>query len=974
LFYVPIDGGPSQALPLDRGGLLSYSPDGKQIAYNRIFRNFRTWKRYDGGLAQDIDIYDFASKKLTRLTNWVGTQTAPMWHGQTIYFLADHDARRRANLWAYDLATRSFRQVTAFEDYDVDFPSLGDTGITFQQGGSLYVLDLPSEQLHKLDVRVPDDGLHTGVRYVDGRKYIRDVDAAQVIDYDLAPNGKRALFAARGDLFSVPAEHGSTRNLTETSNADEDHPAWSPDGRFVAYTTDATGGQQIAVRPAVGGEVRMLTQFSDGFFYQPLWAPGGDKLAFSDNEHRLWIVPVAGGAPPRLVAQDPYQEIHDESWSPDGLWLGYSQLDQNQVRSIWLYSLESGKASRISASRDNDSNPTFDPDGKLLYFISSRHENPVPSESELDFANLKSTGVYVATLDGETTSPFAPRSDEGAMEPERKDSGVADAGKTSTKADETKDDWKPGSTRPIHIDLHDLMRRAVPLPVPAALVTSLEARKGHVYYLTMPLPTIETKLPGEKAALHVFDTNERKDSIVVEDLDSYRLSANGEKVLYKKDKNWFIVDAKTPGGMTAKEEKKPLDLSHLRLRVDPPQEWREMFESAWRLERDFFVNRRMNGVDWPAIHAAYEKLLPLVGSREDLNYLVGEVQGELGNSHTYVGGGDQDDPTVPVATGLLGVDFGLDAASGRYFFLRIYPGDNTREAYRTPLNQPGLRVSQGNFLLAVDGHELRAPNDPYSLFVGKTEQAIRLTLADSPTGARRDVTVEPVKVELQLREQAWIDQNRERVDKLSGGKIGYVYLSDMEELGMQQFLRQFFNQIDKQAMVIDDRWNGGGFMDPVLLERLRRTLVGMATNRNQVGTTIPSQGVFGPKVCLINHYSASDGDLFPYYFRKYGLGPLIGTRTWGGVRGIRGLWPLLDGGYISVPEDSVYGLDSQWVLENRGVVPDIEVEDAPAQLLAGEDPQLETAVNYLLEELHKRPSAAPPTPPLLPAYPPPGHE
>jgi tricorn protease len=970
LFTVPVTGGPSEALPLDRGGLLSYSPDGKQIAYNRIFRNFRTWKRYDGGLAQDIDIYDFASKKLTRLTDWIGTETAPMWYGHTIYFLADHEATRRANLWACDLTTREFRQVTHFVDYDVDFPSLGDSGITFQQGGSLYVLDLPSEQLHKLEVRVPDDGVHTSPRFVDGKKFIRDADAAQVNDYDLAPSGKRALFTVRGDLFSVPAEHGSTRNLTESSNADEDHPAWSPDGNFVAYTTDVTGGQQVAVRPATGGEERILTHFPDGFFYQPVWAPGGDKLAFSDNEQRLWTVLVAGGEP-RQVAQDPYQEVHDYNWSPDGLWLAYSLTDPNQVRSIWLYDLESGKASRVSASRDNDSTPSFGPEGKYLYFISTRHENPVLSEAEFDVANLKSTGIYVATLAADTASPLAPRSDEGAIEANEKDKKKDDA-----KKGENKEEWKPGASKPIKIDVNGLMRRAVPLPVPAAVITSLDVRKGRVFYLTTPLNPIEGKLPGEKAAIHVFDTTVRKDSIVVEDLDSYRLSANGEKVLYKKEKEWFIVDAKPPGdgGAKPKEERKALDLSHLRVRVDPRQEWREMFESAWRLERDFLFNRQMNGIDWTGVHAAYEKLLPLVGSREDLNYLIGEVQGELSNSHTYVGGGDQDDPTAKVATGLLGVDFGLDATSGRYYFLRIYAGDNTREAYRSPLVQPGLKVNQGDYLLAVDGHDLKAPTDPYSAFVGKGEQAVRLTLGDSPTGTRRDVIVEPIKTEVKLREQAWIEQNRALVDKMSGGKIGYIYLSDMAESGMEQFLRQFFNQTDKLALIMDDRWNGGGFIDQIILERLRRILVGMFTNRARVGFTIPRQVVDGPKVCLINHYSASDGDAFAFYFRKYGLGPLIGTRTWGGVRGIRGYWPLLDGGYITVPEGGVYGLDSQWVMENRGVVPDIEVDDSPGELLAGRDPQLETAVNYLLNELNKKPGGLPPPPPLLPAYPPPGHE
>jgi tricorn protease len=375
-FAVPVAGGMAEPLPLDSGGLMSYGPDGKEIAYNRIFRNFRTWKRYDGGLAQKIFIYDFATRKLEQVGDWSGTETAPMWYGHVIYFLSDHDEHRRANIWAYDTGTKQFREVTHFTDYDADFPSLGDTGLTFQQGGSLWVMDLPSEEVHKLDVRVPDDGVHTQPRTVDAGKFISDKDPAERTDYMLAPNGKRVLLAARGDLFSLPVEHGDTRNLTETSNADEDHPAWSPDGERIAYTTDVGGENQIAVRPAKGGAEKILTHFASGYLYQPRWAPGGDKIAFSDGQHRLWIVDAAGGEP-KQIAQDVYDEIHDYSWSPDGKWLAYSAVDPNHIRAIWLYGLDAGKATKVSASRDDDYRPVFDPEGKHLYFVSARHENPL---------------------------------------------------------------------------------------------------------------------------------------------------------------------------------------------------------------------------------------------------------------------------------------------------------------------------------------------------------------------------------------------------------------------------------------------------------------------------------------------------------------------------------------------------------------------------------------------------------------------
>jgi len=961
LFEVPVEGGLATAMPLDSGGLMTFSPDGRSIAYNRLFRNFRTWKRYDGGWAQDVYTYDLPAKKLTRITDWKGTDTAPMWYGRRIYFLSDRDAHRRENIWAYDLDSRQFHEVTHFVDYDIDFPSLspgeaspnaGAAGIAFQQGGLLWVLDLPSEQLHRLQVSVPDDGVRTGPRFVDASKLIREKDTAQDTNYALSPNGERALFSARGDLFTVPAEQGATRNLTQTSNADEDHPSWSPDGKTIAYTTDATGEQEIATRPAMGGPQRILTHFAGGFFYTPVWSPDGKHLAFADGAHRMWLLDIASGRTTQ-VALDPYNEIHDQSFSPDGRWLAYSITDSNQQRGIYIYGLDSGRARRVSEPLANDFGPVFSPDGKYLYFVSSRHENPTLSESEFDVATLEMNGIYIATLRKSEPSPFAPRSDEGAVEP-KKQTNV--------------EPWRPGASAPVQIDFDGLMARAVPVPIPPADIVALDARAEQIFYQIAPPQMIEGPLPRFESTLRVYDLQARKDGLVVDDVDDYSLAADGEKVLYKrKGGSYELIDAKASPGKSA-----PLDLSHMRTQIRPTEEWSEMFENAWRLMRDLFVIPQMNGVDWQAVHAAYAKLLPLVGSREDLNYLIGEVQGELSNSHTYVGGGDDGDLAPRVATALLGIDFALDPASGRYRIAKIYPGDNTRTEYRSPLTEPGVDVHQSDYLLAVNGRELTAPTDPYSLFLGLDDQPVTLTVAASPGGTRRELTVRPIASESRIRGKDWIDRNRGIVDRLSGGRIGYIYMSDMEALGMEQFVRQFYAQLDRRALIIDDRWNGGGFIDQIVLDRLRRVLVGMTTDRERARMTDPQQINAGPKVCLINHMSASDGDLFPYFFRKYGIGPLIGTRTWGGVRGIRGEWTLLDGGYITVPEMSVYGLDSQWVIENHGVDPDIEVETDPGQLEAGHDAQLEAGVDYLMKQLAKQPGGLPPPPPPLPAYPPNG--
>jgi tricorn protease len=963
LFEVPVTGGLPVPLPLDRGGLMTYSPDGKSIAYNRIFRNFRTWKRYDGGLAQDVYTYDFTAKKLARITDWMGTDTAPMWDGNTIYFLSDRDPSRRENIWAYDLARKQFHEVTHFANYDIDWPSLGtggNDGIVFQQGGYLWVVDVPSGKAHMLAVNVPDDGTRTGVRFADASKSIGDQDTAGNINYALSPNGARALFAARGDLFTVPAEHGATRDLTETSNADEDHPAWSPDGKLVAYTTDVNGEQQIAIRGAEGaGPEKILTHFTSGFYYAPVWSPDGKRLVFPDGNHRLWLLDVNGGAP-KQVAQNTYSEIHDEGFSPDGRWLAYSLTGDNQQNGIWLYDIAGGKATRVSEPLANDFAPVFSPDGKYLYFLSTRYENPAFSEDEFNVAPLDMTGIFVTTLREDEASPFKPRSDEGTYE---------------AKKDDKPKPWKPGAIAPIKIDFAGLMARAVPLPVPPAHVVSLDARDNNIFYMTNGPQTFDGPLPGIKPVLHIYDLDERKDATVLEGLESYSLSADGTKVLYKKsaadgsDGGYEIADAKAEEG-DSRNKPKAIDISHMQARIDPAQEWAEMFASAWRLERDLFVNPKMNGADWPAVRAHYAKFVPLLGSREDLNYIIGEMQGELANSHTYVGGGDDADPTKAVPTALLGVDFALDNKTGRYIFQTIYPGDNTRAQYRSPLTEPGVDVQAGDTLLAVDSHDLKAPENPYDRFVGLGDGPVELTVSHG--GKVRTVTVKPIENELSVREKAWIDHNRAVVDKESGGKIGYIYMSDMEGLGMDQFIRQFYPQLDKQALIIDDRWNGGGNIDQIVLERLRRVLIGMSTNREQAAQPIPQQLVNGPKACLLNHYSASDGDIFPYYFRKYGLGPLIGTRTWGGVRGIRGYWPLLDGGYITVPEASLYGRQSEWVIENHGVDPDITVTTDPAQLLAGHDAQLEAAIDYLMKALAKHPGGLPKAPQPLPAYPPQG--
>lgn len=943
LFQVPAGGGLPAQLPVPKGGTLSFNADGSKMAYNRIFRNFRTWKDYYGGLAQDIWIYDFNAHKARRITHWKGADTDPMWYRDKIYFASDRGAGRTMNIWSYDLGSGQFSEITHFDTYDVDWPSLGNDGIVLADGGELYVIDLPSERVHKVSVDVPDDGLDRRPRIVDASQTMQD--------FAISPNGRRALFAARGDVFTVPEQHGATRDLTHTSNAREQHPAWSPDGKWIAYVTDAGDESEIAIEPADGlGEATQLTRLKNVYLHDPVWSPGSDRIVFAGSDHALYYVDVDSHDVVK-VDQDRRRPMRDYSWSPDGRWLAYSKNNSSNVSTIYLYSLDDRKSTRVSNGWNDDSDPVFGPDGKYLFFVSARHENPTFSETEFNIATLKMDGIYVATLDRDTPSPFPPRSDEGVSSKQHEKQGGEKA---------------HGAIPPIHVDLDGLMNRAVPVPIPSADIRHLAVANGRIYYLSTPLQTYGGPLAGATAELHAYDTSKRKDHTLVGDLDGYDLAAGGGRFIYKHGDGYTIQNALPD----KQDDKHKLDLDHMQVRVDPAAEWSEMLHQAWRLYRDIFYNPKMNGRDWNAIGERYERLLPLAACREDINYLIGQMIASLSNSHTYVAGGDRGMDEETHRIGLIGVDFGLDASSGRYYFKTIYPGDNTRPNYRSPLTEPGVDVNQGDFLLAVNGRELKAPMNPYSLFVDAVDQNVTLTVADSASGSdRRNVTVKTIGSEMKIRLKAWIDHNRDYVSKTSGGKIGYIYLSDMGALGMHQFIRQFYPQLSKQGLVIDDRWNGGGNIDPIILERLRRKLVGMATTRLRAPFTEPSRLLHGYMATLINHYSASDGDIFPFYFRKYHLGPLIGTRTWGGVRGYSGDNELLDGGYVVVSSFSLYGLDSNWVLENRGVEPDIRVDALPGDRMAGKDAQLDTAIDYLMKEIKTHPKPLPPPPKWLPAYP-----
>jgi len=778
----------------------------------------------------------------------------------------------------------------------------------------------------------------------------------------------------------VPAKEGSIRNLTHTPGIREKSVSWSPDGRWIAYISDRSGEDEIYIAPQDGlGKEQQITSGYKGFKFGPAWSPDSKKIAWADKDLQLWYIDITDKKPV-AVDRGKYGEITNYSWSPDSKWLAYDKNGENLFSVVYLYSLADRKITAVTTGMTNSNSAVFDPDGKYLYFLSDRDFNEVLGNVDIEFANPKTTRVYVVTLQKDEPSPFKPQSDEAQIKKKEEPAVAADSkegNKNAESKDKDKDkDKEKEKPKEFRIDLDGIQSRVVALPVDPAVIRELSAAKGYVYYSTAPIQGISGPLPGESPAVHAYDLKERKNKTLIEDVQRFALSFDGSKLLYETDAGggaehehkYGIIDAK-PGDQPKKTSDGVLILGSMRVEADPPQEWKEMFNEVWRQERDFFYEPAMNGVDWEKERDKYAQLLPYVTDRYSLTYVMGELIGELSNSHTYVGGGDYPD-LHPVNVGLLGADFELDQASGRYRIAKIYPGENWDPHLRSPLTEPGVDVKEGDYLLAVNGRSLRAPQDPYELFVNTANETITLTVNSKPSeDGARNLQVKPIADEYGLREQNMIETNRKKVDAATNGRVGYVYLPDMDADGLNAFVKQFFPQIRKEGLVIDVRYNGGGFVDQLIFERLRRVLAGMESARNWQSTTLPEIVFHGYLACITNQYAASDGDFFSYFFKYYKLGPLIGERTWGGVRGIRGDIPLMDGGYITRPEFSLYSLDSKWLVENRGVQPDIVVENRPDLVVKGQDPQLEKAIEVLMKEIQANPKRLPPRPPDLPAYP-----
>ncbi|MFT4221723.1 S41 family peptidase [Dysgonomonas sp.] len=905
LYLVNNEGGLSNGLPLPEGGFCSYSPDGKKLAYNRVMREFRTWKYYKGGMADDIWIYDPSAKSVQNITNNDAQDIMPMWIGDDIYFISDRD--RIMNIFVYSTKTKQTSKVTDFTEYDVKFPSYHGNIIVFENGGYIYKLDVTNKQSAKINITLASDNIYARSEIKDGGKYVTGAS--------LSSDGERLVVTTRGEVFNIPADKGVTKNITRSPGAHDRDAEWSPDGKSIVYISDATGETELYLQDAVGSEPVQLTKNNDTYIRSFVWSPDSKSIVYTDRKNRINLLDVVSKQNTVLL-QDPAGEPRGVTFSPDSKWLTYSRMESNDFNVVYVFNIAAKKEYAITDKWYESYSSTFSKDGKYLVFSSARDFNPVYGSKEWNHIYQNSNGIYLALLSNDTPSPFLEK----------------DAVVNEKKPAEKKD-----SVVTVKIDFDGIADRIVKLPVPAGSYWNFYMDGNKVYY-------------SKQGAVTVFDLKTQKEETLVEGA-SMSVDYNSKKALFYKNRQLYV--ANIPAGKT--ELKDPVNLSNMKIYTDYPQEWAQIFDEAWRVYRDGFYVENMHGVDWKAIKKKYEVLLPYVKNRLDLNYIIGEMIAELNCGHAYVNPGEVDRPDK-ISTGLLGAEISRDK-SGFFRIEKILQGATWDKGLRSPLTEPGIDAKTGEFIVAIDGIATNSVKDMFSLLVGKAGVSTEISLNSRPqlAGARK-IVISPIGDESPLYQYEWVQNNLKKVEKASNGKIGYIYIPDMGPEGLNEFARYFYPQLDKEGLIIDDRANGGGNVSPMILERLSREPYRLTMRRgsNRIGT-VPDAVQVGPKVCLINKYSASDGDLFPWGFRALRLGKLIGTRTWGGIVGISGSMPFIDGTDIRVPFFTSYDAKTgQWIIENHGVDPDIVVDNDPVKEWNGEDQQLDRAIEEVMKELKNR--------------------
>ena len=959
LFTMPVDGVFPAEVPLPMGYDGSYSPDGAKLAYEPLPRGFGAWKRYRGGMASAVWIANLSDSSVEKLPRVDSNDFNPMWVGDKVYFLSDRSGP--ITLFAYDTKAKKVAQLIQNNGLDIKSASAGPDGIVYEQFGSLNIYDLKSGKNSKVNVTINGDMLSLRPKY---EKVGSRISAAAI-----SPTGARAVFEARGDIISVPAEKGDARNLTNTTGVAERDPSWSPDGKWIAYFSDESGEYQLHLRDQKGmGEVKKINLGDPpSFFYNPTWSPDSKKIAYSDKRLNHWYVDIEKGQPVKVDTLSRGFSLAT-SWSPDSRWLTYAKPLKSWYNAVFVYSLEDGKSTQITDGLSDALSPVFDKSGKYIYFTASTDIGPRVFGFDMSsYPHRPTRSVYVAVLKKTDPSPLAPESDEEKVAEEKpsekKEGESGEAGEGEKKANVA----QPPAGAPkladkkeppkVTMDFDNISQRILALPPPNRNYVGLAAGKANTLFI------IEFPDGAQGATLHKFDLEKRKFDKALDNINSFELSANGEKMLYRQQQNWFIAATATLGTPAFKPGEGKIKTEEMEVYVSPRAEWDQMYRETWRIERDFFYAPNYHGLDLQATAKKYEPYLASLAHRADLNYLFQEMLGELSVGHLYVGGGDTPDPKR-VPGGLLGADYKIE--NGRYRFAHVYNGENWNPNLRAPLTQPGVNVVAGEYLLAVKGRNLTANDNIYSFFESTANKQVVIKVGPNPDGSgSREVTVVPIQNEIGLRNLAWIEENRRKVDKMSDGKLAYIYLPDTAGGGYQFFNRYYFSQLDRQGAVVDERYNSGGQAADYVVDYLKKPLMSYWAVRDGEDWRQPFGVMPGPKAMLINEYSGSGGDYLPYMFRRAQVGPLIGKRTWGGLVGIGGYPTLIDGGSVTAPHFAFYTPEGKWEIENHGVAPDIEIEFDPKAWREGRDIQLEKAVSWLMEELKKNP----PKPVQRPPYP-----
>ena len=959
LFTTDLNGGFPERIPLPWGWEAAYSPDGSRLAYVPMRRAFTAWKQYRGGDTTPIWLATVADSKIEKVPRENSNDYNPMWVGGKVYFLSDRNGP--VTLFSYD--TRNKQVKEEVKNTGLDFKSAGAAAdaIVIEQFGNLLLFDIKSGKTKPVPVTIAGDLPEVRERLVNV--------ARRLTNPNLSPTAVRAVFEARGEILTVPAEKGDVRILTNTPNVAERYPAWSPDGKTIAYFSDASGEYELHLAPQNGvGEVAKIAMPEAGFYRNPRWSPDSKKIAFVDSRMRIWFADVATKKITQVDKERFWNPGSDyvPQWSPDSKWLTYSVRLPNYLGAVKAYSIETGKSTQITDGMSDAKYPVFDKDGKYLYFTASTDAGPSLQPDVGAFSRGTTRSVYLAVLSKDDPSPFAPESDEekAAAEAAKTDAPKPDAAKTDAPKP---DAVKPGPKTPVvKIDFENIGQRILAMPLPPRRYVGLQTGKAGVLF-AIEAPSA---IPGQGGGLmvHRHDLKSRKTDVAAAGVQYFEVALSGEKMLTRQGENWAIRNLPPPppasgggpgpspagaggpgaGGAGA------LNVANVEVRISPQAEWKQMYREAWRVERDHFYDPGYHGLDLKAAEKRYEPYLQGIASRADLNYLFAEMLGNMVVGHLGVGGGDT--PEVKrTRTGLLGCDFKIE--NGRYRFARVYNGENWNPDARAPLTQPGVNVAAGEYLIAVAGRNLTAADNVFSFFEGTADKQIVLRVGADPSGAgAREVTVVPIAAETRLRNLAWIEDNRRKVDQMTGGRVAYVHLPDTSLGGFTNFTRYFFAQVDKKAAIIDERFNGGGALATDIIEFLNRKLLSAVATRDGEDEVQPQGAIFGPKTMLINEFAGSGGDAMPWYFRRAGTGKLIGKRTWGGLVGRAGAPQLMDGGVVTAPSSGVWDTaESQWIAENVGVSPDIEVEQDPELVRKGRDPQLEKAVEHILAELDKNP-------------------